>query len=185
MIDFDATLNILLEDANVDWQPMAQAQELVQQLGDAKRKLTQIKHQLSMVKNQIIADLAMQIRRHSPALNVGLDHGYCKVGYKTKHLLLTPDLINGVWKVKASDANFANKFQKARLRDLFLDSSIEVLIQSISDYFLEHYKTLEEGTGCGILLIEGKISYLADLVRYRDSFSTNHMPLKSRRARLQ
>jgi hypothetical protein len=164
---FADTLDIILEDSSEITTMLGQADLLIDRLNNARRIISDTKYQLSVLKSQINADLAMRLRKAMPALNVGLNHGMCKVGYKTKHLLLTPDLEKGVWKVKSADTNFAQRFQKSKLRLLFMDQDTTLLINSIIEYFTNHYKSLGESlAGQGILLIENKISNLSDLVDY-------------------
>lgn len=168
-MNFTDTLGIILEDESQAASKMKHASELVQRLDLAKQLVVNIKHKLMTLRNQINAELAMQIRRTMPALHVGLDHGMCKVGYKTKSLLLTPDLERGIWNVKSPDYKFASKFQKSNMRDLLIGQDTNALIQAIIMYFTEHFKTLgEDIIGNGTLLIEGKHSNLSDLVRYRE-----------------
>lgn len=180
-MNFIDTLDIILEDDNQAASKMKQASELVGRLDMAKQLVANIKHKLMILRNQINAELAMQIRRTMPALHVGLDHGMCKVGYKTKSLLLTPDLERGIWNVKSPDSKFANKFQKVNIRDMLIGQDTNALISAIVSYFTEHFKTLgEDITGNGVLLIEGKKSQLSDLARYKDSCSTRIITRRDR-----
>lgn len=180
-MNFIDTLDIILEDDNQAASKMKQASELVGRLDMAKQLVVNIKHKLLILRNQINAELAMQIRRTMPALHVGLDHGMCKVGYKTKSLLLTPDLERGIWNVKSPDSKFASKFQKVNIRDMLIGQDTNALINAIVNYFTEHFKTLgEDITGNGVLLIEGKRSQLSDLVKYKDSNNTRIITRRDR-----
>jgi len=178
---FTDTLEILLEDENHTAPKMQQAAQLVQRLDTAKQLVVTIKHQLMQLRNQINAELAMQIRRTMPALHVGLDHGMCKVGYKTKSLLLTPDLERGIWTVKSPDGRFATKFHRSYIRDMLIGPDTEQLISAIVKHFTDHFKTIgEDLIGNGLLLIEGKHSQLADLVKYRQNGCNNFITRRSR-----
>lgn len=179
---FVEALDIILEDDDQTASKMQQAAELVQRLETAKRIVVNIKHQLIQLRSQINAELAMQIRRTMPSLHVGLDHGMCKIGYKTKSLLLTPDLERGIWNVKSSDPKFASKFTKSHIRQLLIGNNTDELIHALVKHFNDHFKTLgEDLIGNGKLLIEGKSCQLSDLVQYRQNGCTFETPIITRR----
>lgn len=178
-MEFSDTLDVILEESQNPWRPLQDAMELVRKLDMAKQYVADLQHQLLSMKNKINADLALHIRRKMPALNVGLDkNGSCKVGYKSKSLLFTPDIEKGIWSVQSSDHRFLNKFQKMRRRDLIIGSEITPLIEAVIAYFTGHYKSLgEDIVGVGIILVEGKIGTLSDLVKWKEGHT---IPLNSR-----
>ena len=185
-LEFSSSLDVILNESNNRWRPLDTAMELVRKLDSARQLVADINHQLSSLKNRMNADLALSIRRHMPALNVGIDRlGSCKVGYKSKHLLFSPDIEKGIWMVSSPDARFTNRFNKLKRHDLVIGSNIEPLIGAITGFFTDHYKSLgEEVTGQGIILVEGKLGSLTDLVKWRDEY-TYKKPLNSRMSRKQ
>lgn len=186
MLDFSETLDIILEESQNPWQPLNRAMELVRKLDIAKQMVLDLQHQLMSMKNKVNADLALNIRRKMPSLNVGLDkNGSCKVGYKSKHLIFSPDIEKGIWCVQSSDDRFANRFQKLKRHDLIIGADATPLINAIVGYFTSHYKSLdEELTGIGVILVEGRISTMADLVRWREGYTEKKL-LNSRAVRQQ
>lgn len=178
---FADSLDIILTESNKGWRPMDSAIELMRRLDSAKQLVADIQHQLLSLRNRMNADLVLSIKRHMPALNVGLDkNGECKVGYKSKSLVFTPNIEQGVWVVTSSDDRFKNRFSKSKRKTLVISPNIDHLIEAIADFFSEHYKSLgEDIIGNGIIMVEGKISSLRDIVEWRDRCLT----LKSRKMR--
>lgn len=179
----DALEVILEEDTGGVLTSIETAMHIVKDLESTKRRVLDLKYQLKSMKNRINAELAMKIRLSMPALNVSIDNqGQCKVGYKSKHLILSPDIERGFWKVKSADYRFSNKFEKLRRRDLFIGADINSLINALTEYFTDYYKSLNEDiVGDGLMLIEGKLSSLKDLVNYKE---TMRIPLNSRLKRM-
>lgn len=181
MLEFSDTLNIILEESSGRWPPVQRAMDLVRKLDIAKQMVLDLQHQLLSMRNRINADLALSIRRRMPALNVGLDKtGSCKVGYKSKSLLFSPDIEKGVWQVQSSDNRFLSHFLKSKRSYLVIGAEILPLIDAVVAYFTEYYKSLGENIdGVGLILIEGRIGTLSDLVQWREG----QTPLNSRSAR--
>lgn len=184
-MEFSDTLDFILEESQNPWQPLQHAMELVRKLDIAKQMVSDLQHRLMSMKNKINAELALTIRRRMPALNVGLDKtGSCKVGYKTKNLVFSPDIEKGIWCVQSPDNRFLSRFQKGKRHDLVIGSEITPLIDAIVAYFTEHYKSLgEDIVGVGTILIEGRIGTLSDLVQWREG--RIEKPLNSRATRQQ
>lgn len=183
---FSRNLDSLFEDESGGVNPIDTARDLRNQLEAAKQEVTNIESQLKIVTQRMNGDLALGIRRQHPSLNVGVNHDGCKIGYKTKHLLMNPDIEKGVWSVKSADPRFLSKFSKSFAPHTVLNQDIGDLIQSVLLHFTGHYKTLgEELIGNGVVLVEGKKSTLLELARWRDSKGGPHRPIKSRLARRQ
>lgn len=170
MLEFSNTLDIILAEETSQWRPLQQAMELVRKLDIAKQMVLDLQHRLLSMKNRINADLALNIRRRMPALNVGLDkNGFCKVGYKTKHLLFSPDIEKGIWNVESSDNRFLSHFLKSKRSSLVIGAEISPLIEAVVAYFTNHYKSLgEDIDGVGAILIDGRIGTLSNLVQWKD-----------------
>jgi len=183
MLEFADTLNLVLDESHNPRQPLQHAMELVRKLDIAKQMVADLQHRLLSMKNKINAELALAIRRRMPALNVGLDKtGSCKVGYKTKNLVFSPDIERGIWHVQSPDNRFLNRFQKGKRHDLVIGSELTPLIDAVVAYFTEHYKSLGENiVGIGTILIEGRMGTLSDLVQWREG--QIEKPLNSRSTR--
>jgi hypothetical protein len=180
---FSRNLNMLFEDQLGD-NPLDVARELKSKLEAARQEVDNLESQLKIVTQRLNGDLALGIRRGNPALSVGVNTDGCKVGYKTKHLLLNPDVDRGVWSVKSPCGRFLGKFTKSYSPYTVLGPDLEDMIQSVLGHFTGHYKTLgEEIEGNGVILVEGKKATLLELAQWRDSKGGPRRPLNSRAAR--
>lgn len=187
-MEFATTLDMILSEGETSHTtPLETAMQLVRKLDSAKQLVLDLQHQLMSTKNRMNADLALAIKRQMPALNVGIDkNGCCKIGYKTKHLLFSPDLDNRIWTAQSPDLRFANKFNKRRRRDLLMNHDMQSLLDAITHHFADHYRSLgEDLIGNGLIMVEGKIGSLADLVRWREDVSPPIKRINSRATRQQ
>jgi hypothetical protein len=181
MQSFSNALNILLEEEHGSSEAMQQALHVYRKIEATKHSINDLYHRLGSLKNKINAELAVNIKKTMPALNVGLDkNGNCKIGYKTKHLILNPDIEGRSWSVTSSDPRFSNKFIKLHRRTLMVNINLDSLISAITNYFGDYYKSLSESIhGDGTIMIEGKISTFTDLVDWRDG-GVDEIALNSR-----
>jgi|3_EtaG_2_1085321.scaffolds.fasta_scaffold00090_16 hypothetical protein len=180
---FSRNLNALFEDPR-GMNPLDAARELKNKLAAARQEVDNLENQLKIVTQRMNGDLALGIRRQNPALNVGVNSDGCKVGYKTKHMIITPDVEKGVWSTKSPDGRFLGKFTKQYSPYTVLNPDIGDLISSVLGHFTGHFKTLgEEITGNGVILVEGKCCTLLELAQWRDSNGGPRRPLNSRLAR--
>lgn len=184
---FSRSLDLLLEEDDPRGDsPIDKARVLRDQLAAARQEVENLENQLKIVTQRMNGDLALGIRRTHPALNVGVGNDGCKVGFKTKQFMINPDVEKGVWVVSSPDNRFLNKFTKNFAQHTTLEPNIEDFIQSIMLHFSNHFKTLgEEITGKGVILIEGKMSTLLELARWRDMNGGPRRPIMSRSVRKQ
>jgi hypothetical protein len=170
MQSFPNALNILLEEEHDSSEAMQQALHIHRKIEATKQSINDLYHRLNSLKNKINAELAVSVKKAMPALNVGVDkNGYCKIGYKTKHIILNPDIEGRSWSVTSSDPRFSNKFIKSHRRTLMISVNLDNLLQAIIGYFRDYYKSLGEAViGDGTILIEGRISTFTDLVDWRN-----------------
>jgi len=180
---FSRNLNSLFEDTLGD-NPLDVARELESKLEAARQEVSNLENQLKIVTQRLNGDLALGIRRGNPALNVGVNSDGCKVGYKTKFLLLNPDVERGVWTVKSPCNRFLGQFTKHFSPYTVLNSDMKDMIDSILGHFTGHYKSLgEELEGNGVVMVEGKKATLLELAHWRDNKGGPRRPLNSRLAR--
>lgn len=181
MQSFSSALNILLEEEHDSSEAMQQALHIHRKIEATRQSINDLYHRLNSLKNKINAELAVSIKKAMPALNVGIDkNGYCKIGYKTKHIVLNPDIEGRSWVVTSSDPRFSNKFVKLHRRTLMISVNLDSLLQAITNYFKDYYKSLGESVvGDGAIIIEGKISTFTDLVNWRDG-GVDEVALNSR-----
>lgn len=170
-MEFSSTLDILLEDAQQASEAVVRAENILKKLEAARREISNLQHHLQVLQNKITADLAVAIHRKMPALNVGLDkNGNCKIGYKTKHLVLRPDIERGMWEVMSTDQRFASRFIKGRRRTLFINNDLNPVIDAIASFFTDHYKSIGENIiGHGKIIIDDKLCTLSTLLSHRET----------------
>ena len=153
------SLNLILEDnpAPDGDHPLHTAMDVARQLQDAHQNVADLQHRLTSIKGRMAGELAMAIRRAQPSLNVAVDKGGCKVGYKTKTLLFTPEIEQGMWRVVSPNQRFRREFLKAHNRTMLLVPDLSGVTEAIVGYFREYYRTLgEELLGAGVILVEDK-----------------------------
>lgn len=161
-----ARLDLILEDGATDVpdDPYQAAMALAAELDEARRKVSELERRWMYAVDRLCGGLAMGVRKHHPSLNVGIDGGKCKVGYRSKHLLMAPDMVKKVWTVDSPDPRFARRFMRAHGPRTSLGSDMMPIAQAIADFFVGHYRTLgEEVEGRGLTIIDGKFSTIGDL----------------------
>jgi hypothetical protein len=185
MIDMEH-LNLIFEDSS---SPMSHvgssAYELVERLRNARQLVADIEHQLGTIKHRMCAELALGIRRAQPGIHVALDKNGCKIGYKTKMLLLNPDVENEIWTVTSKNRRFLHEFLKANRRHLLIGQDPTILINAIVSHFIAYFRTLHESIGgTGIILVEERRGTLVDIINWRDAeVEKSSQPIMSRQRR--
>lgn len=159
-------LDAILEDQN--GQPDADAYQaaidVATELEAARRRVSELERELIHATDRLCGGLAMGVRRAQPGLSVSIDRGACKVGYRSKHLILKPDLTGKIWVVDSSDPVFARRFSRTCAPHTNLSNDTSQVSRVIADFFNNHYKTLgEDIVGTGTILIDGLRSTLGHL----------------------
>lgn len=170
MNSIKAKLNMLLAERTeiAAQSPLQAARAIARQVELAERRLADMRTTLTAAIDRISGDLAMLVRRLKPGLNISLDKTGCRVGYKVKTLLFTPDLQTGVWRVDSPDSRFLSKFRKFGGHALELAADAQPLAQTVADFFTSYYRTLdEEVCGDGMLYIAGRPATGFQLMEWR------------------
>lgn len=167
--NLDRTLQVILEDNPFKSKSVSIAGEIINKIEDMKRQLLDMKNKLRVIEKKLCGDLAIGVRRRQPGLNVGVTNDGCKIGYRTKHLLLNPDCQKGIWIAKSKDPRFLNKFTRNFTSQMVLTDDLSDIIDAIITHFSNHYKSLgEDIVGTGIIMVEGKKSTIFNLARWSD-----------------
>lgn len=163
---FDTALNaVFVEDASADLATAGY--EIAQQLFATRQQLRELQHRLDGLERRMVGTLAIKIRRAAPGLNIAVSRDGCKVGYKTKYLLLKPDIQRELWDVTSNDPKFARKFNSIYVSRTLIKDSFDDLAKSVIQYFHDHYLTLNESiVGSGRILVDAKTGTMVDLVAY-------------------
>lgn len=171
-------LDLILETSTtqVGDDPYTSATNIATELEEARRRVTELERELIYATDRLCGGLAMGVRRHRPGLNASIGNGCCKIGYRSKHLALRPDLAGRMWKVESADPAFARHFSREHGPKTALTSDLDAIAQAIAGFFGGHYRSLgEEITGRGVILIDGRkvtLDVLAEYIEVRDVFLT-------------
>ena len=166
-MSFADQLSLILEERPLQQSPLDSAIEILHQLEVTNQRVVDLQHRLNSVKQRMNGNLALGIRRNNPGLNVAISLKGCKIGYRSKSLLLEPDVAKGVWVVTGEDPRFVGRFKRQFSRNTILLPDINNIVSAITDYFTGHYKSLgEDILGTGVILIEGKKVSLCELTEY-------------------
>lgn len=167
MTDLNKHLDLILEDV-ID-SPLDIAVDIQSEVKECEYQLELSKRRLSMAIDRINGDLAMSIRKVQPGLHIVLDKNGCKVGYKSKSLIFSPDLTTKYWNVNGQDPRFLRKFQK-RYGEIALRRNISKITKCIVTFFNEYYKSLHEDiVGVGNIIINDKKTTMMELSNWRIS----------------
>jgi hypothetical protein len=162
-------LDLILEETNVslDNDPYQEAVGIAQDLEEARRAVTELEQKLLYAMDRMCGGLALGVRRQLPGLNVGIDKGGCRVGYRSKSLLFRPDIKGKLWRIESPDPSFVRRFSKQYAPRTQLNADVAGMAQAVADFFRTHYKSLgEDIVGTGVLLIDGKDTTLGQLVEW-------------------
>lgn len=91
------------------------------------------------------SQLALEIRKRMPKLQVNLASGKCHVKFKSKAVTVWPDAMGGKWQIDQNDMgrNFMRGFSHA----LPMHDDLSSIAEAISEYFSGHYKSLGDTFG--------------------------------------
>jgi hypothetical protein len=167
-MSFSNRLSLILEEQATQCGDLLDvATDLVGQIDRVKQHLSDLKRKLALTSRRINTNLATIVRRENPSLNISVTADGCKIGYKTKTLILNPDVSRGLWSVDSNDDKFSGRFKRTYRRHTILVPDIGDLSSAVIDYFRMFYKSLNEDIiGTGITLIDGKSVTLCELVEF-------------------
>lgn len=162
-MSFEDRLNLILQDTKKTGN-LDNAYEVYRSIDKAKQNLLKLQHEFNSIKKRINCELAVDVRKCHPGLNVSVNRKGCKVGYKNKNMCFDPDMAKGVWIISGSDPNFVRRFKRRHVKDTLLSQDFGPLADLISSFFVNHYKSLgEDIVGSGAVLLEDKAVNLVDI----------------------
>lgn len=165
---FSDQLSFILEEQTTQCGDLLGfATDIARQMEATKQQLSDLKRRLAVVNRKINTNLATILRRENPSLNISVTAEGCKVGYKSKNLIFSPDIFKGVWSIDSYDEKFLNRFLRQHRRKTILDPDIGDLSAAIIEYFTLYYKSLNEDiVGNGATLVDGKSVSLRELAEH-------------------
>jgi len=162
-MSFEDRLNLILQDSKKT-NNLENAYEVYRSIDKAKQNLLKMQHELNSIKKRINCELAIGVRKRHPALNVAVNRKGCKVGYKNKNMCFDPDMAKGVWIITGSDNNFVKRFKRNHVKDTVLSHEFDNMADLISNFFINHYKSLgEQIIGNGVTLLEQRSVNLIEM----------------------
>lgn len=111
-------------------------------LREAEAALDGLRQNLARSVEAINADLAVAVRNLLPKVSVNLADGKCNITYRSKSLVMRPDLDRGKWSVESNDAG--KTFSRQYMHYLKLSEEPAELAEAIGDYFVGQYLTLQD-----------------------------------------
>ena len=185
---FIDALSVILEDTQecaYQNSPIELAMDIVRKIDALKSQVLQLQNELIVSKNQIKGDFALEIKKSEPAFNVNLDSDdACKIGCLDKTITIDPNLQDMRWEIDCADDEFAQGLMDQYPDEMILTSSVLPLVAAVKEYYANYGKTIGESLkGRGVILVEGKIGTLSDLVRWRQGNSNPKITLPSRAVR--
>lgn len=154
-----------VETTQIDVDAYRAATDVATDLEQARRRVSDLERQLLYAIDRLCGGLAVGVRKHQPGLNVGLEGGRCRIGYKTKQLTVAPDLSKRMWVVQSTDPRFARRFLRGHRTHTTLNNDLMPLAKAVADFFTGHYLSLGEAIeGRGLILLGGHHVSLGDLV---------------------
>jgi nucleotidyltransferase/DNA polymerase involved in DNA repair len=168
MLNLASRLDVIFEE--VRESPVGDAVSLAAKIQRTKQQVLDLQHELEKVIRRMCSDLALSVRRREPAFNVSIDKNGCKIGYKTKCLLFTPNPEKELWEVTSANERFCREFIQTHRRSLILNPTLESLTEAIVNHFTAYFRTLgEEVCGTGIIMVDEKKATLGTLAEYQAS----------------
>jgi len=168
-----SSLDIILSE-EVDTTYIAMSIEAQNQLQKMQQQVAILEQKVRDYKAKINADLAICIRRQLPGLHLSIDESVCKVGYKTKHLSISPDLSRKQWIIESPDHVFKARFLSKT--DLELTDKLQGISESIVNYFKDYYQQQNESIhGTGHLLLEQNNSTLGSVAKWRNQKARTYL----------
>ncbi len=175
MMNLDKILELVTEDVYDDDHNTADlAHTAVTEIEKARLRIKKLQLYLQSLNDRMCAELALKIRRKQPRLNISINKDGCKIAYKTKLLLLKPDMNKNIWQIKSNVTSFARSFLANYASKTRISNDNSGLVDAIVAYFADSFKSInEEISDSGLIMIDGQfvtILKLGELVtKMRDA----------------
>lgn len=191
-------LDLILETdtTSVADDPYQSAQDIATQLEEARRKVTELERNLMFAMNRIAGGIALGIRKDQPGLNVGVDNGSCRVGYKSQNMSIRPDLTKQVLIIKSPNPDLENNAIQSVAgvtppptnqndRQVNMSPDLGMIAKAITAMFTSHIAGMGESiVGRGVIVLEGRnvgVGELATFVKNCDKILIEQYKPKTRR----
>lgn len=119
---------------------IAIATQLQETVGRLQRDLEDTQIQITNIVEQLNTNLGWEIRKRQPKLMTTHRNGKCVTGYRTKDLVMQPDLAKKLWSVGGPlGGSFLRQTPTAALN---LNSDVGSMADAVVNFFKQHYKSI-------------------------------------------
>ena len=145
MSDLSAHLDTVLDI--MPWSKSAgQVREAIDAITAAKKNLNVLESRLRTNCKQLIGDLALNLKKRIPQLNLAVTESECKIGNRSKVVRIHVDITECKWVIDS-------------IGPVSIEEDLSTVVKLISDQLSDH-------GGDGKILVEGKISSTTRLAEW-------------------
>lgn len=120
--------------------PVASSLDAAHRVKEAESILRNAQDELHASLESINTKLAYEIRKRMPKLQVNLGGGKCRIYYKSKSVVVSPNALAGKWEIEPND--MGKSFMKGFAHALPMQDDLGPIAEAVVEYFGGHYKTL-------------------------------------------
>jgi len=141
MSKLNSKLDILLEDVKMSHEHNDSISATCAKIKDLESQAKTAKAELSQCIDALCADLAKEIRRIQPSLNVTMNSIGCNVSYRAKAITCEVIPFNGKWNFNSSD--FGRMFVRRFPDCCDLSCPATHLAKCLAEFFVNQYRSLK------------------------------------------
>lgn len=114
-------------------------------LKEAESVARNARQELNDAIETLNSQLALEIRKRMPKLQVNLASGKCNVRFKSKAVTVWPDVMSKKWQIDPND--MGRSFVRGFSHALPMQDDLSSIAEAIVEYFTGHYKSLGDTFG--------------------------------------
>ena len=118
----------------------AKALNAAHKVKESESLLRNAKDELHASLEALNTQLAFEIRKRMPKLQVNLGNGKCQVYYKSKTVVVSPNALSNKWEIEPND--MGRSFVKGFAHALPMQDDLGPIAEAVVEYFNNHYKSL-------------------------------------------
>jgi hypothetical protein len=112
---------------------------------EIESRLHELVENLRTAVESLNAQLALEIRKRMPKLQVNLSNGKCHVNYKSKSIVVYPDPVSKKWDIEPND--MGRRFSRGYPDVLPMQDDLGFIAEAVCEYFSSQYRTLHDTHG--------------------------------------
>ncbi len=137
-LKLDDSLNKIGKDGVID-----KLQKQMLHHADLQSQLENSKDEISVLFDELMSKLVLSVRKRMPKLSISVSSNRCDIRYKSKAVILIPNLNKLEWSVEPND--MGKEFMKVFSNTFKMSDNMSDIADAIVDYFTGRYKTLNRG----------------------------------------